>query len=126
MSPFDRGRPRRATVAQAPPSTAGLYRKLDKRTGKILYHGETSNLRRRYNEHVSQGKIDHSEHNFDYKEARKGSNYLQRRAVETKKIERDSPLENLCAGGGGRAPVERHASGFFNSASTLFSSIFRK
>jgi hypothetical protein len=87
MNPFDRGRPRRATAAQPPPAASGLYGKRHKLSGKILYHGETSGLKRRYQEH----EIELSVHLFEYQVAKAGSTYREHRRVEIEKIRRDSP-----------------------------------
>jgi hypothetical protein len=99
---FDRGRPRRVTAAQPPPAASGL-RKHEKRSGKILYHGETSDLKRRYHEHA----VDLSVHDFEYQVAKAGSTYDERRRVEIEKIRRDSLVGTLMEVGDVGLPYER-------------------
>ncbi len=60
MGIFDKGRPQKFIPAEnrgnKPPNKPGIYRIRDK-SDKIIYIGETQDLRKRMNEHIRNGKI---------------------------------------------------------------------
>lgn len=104
MSTFGPGRPSTKT----PPRAPGVYRWLSRLTGKVLYVGETNNLRRRRGEHLRNPSSpwNEREHEFAWKASREGASSQERRAVERQKIRKHKPPHNQNGGGGGRRPKE--------------------
>lgn len=99
MGIFKRGRPSR----QDPPSGPGLYRFVDKLTGRLDYIGETSNLRRRISEHFRSDKqVSPETHHAEWQAADGRSTSRTRRQQETLKISQFKPGMNKRRGGAGR------------------------
>ena len=103
---FGVGRYRRGN----PPSAAGNYRYVNKRTGKVEYVGDSNDLRRRYQEHLrgAPPAFDPDKHHFDWKEQNpamdEGEGLRERREKEREKIRQHNPTLNKNRGGGGRTP----------------------
>ena len=85
------------------PSKPGAYRARSKKTGKVVYHGEASNLRKRDNQHARR-KSPHKRGNYytEYKVADGRSTSNTRRKHEKTKIRQHKPKFNQNGGGGGR------------------------
>ena len=98
MAIFKRGRP----STQEPPNDPGGYRLINNANRKIDYIGETSNLRRRSNEHFRSGKVSRDTHKFAWQRADGRSTSTTRRAHEQVKIAQHNPSLNQRTGGGGR------------------------
>ena len=98
MSIYSQGSPSK----QEPPDKAGAYHLIEKKMQEMQYHGETSNLRRRKQEHFRSGKYSPETHDFAWKQADGRSTSKTRREHERKKIAQHSPPHNKRAGGGGR------------------------
>lgn len=60
MGIYKAGRPKKYDPSTGkghkPPAAPGMYRIRDEK-GKIVYIGETNNLKRRMNEHIGSGKL---------------------------------------------------------------------
>lgn len=93
-----RGRPSK----QAPPSSPGLYRFVNKDTREKAYIGESDDLKRRKREHQSQYSPDRYE--FEWKSASSTSTSIDRRESEKQWIQKHKPSDNQRAGGAGRRP----------------------
>ncbi len=63
---FGPGRYKRGRPEKVP----GVYRYVNKKTGKVDYQGQSIDLRRRYQEHLrgSSPPFDPKKHHFDWKE----------------------------------------------------------
>ena len=83
-----------------PPLYPGEYRIRDSE-GDIKYVGETSDLRRRLNQHIRSGKLSEGD-SFEYKIADGRSTSKTRRAHEQEKIKQHNPTDNKSKGGEGR------------------------
>ena len=85
------------------PSAPGAYRARSKKTGAVVYHGETVNLRARDQQHARK-KSRHKRANYytEYKVADKRSTSNTRRKHEKTKIRQHKPKFNRNSGGGGR------------------------
>lgn len=96
---YKKGRPSR----KDPPEKPGEYRFRNKETNEIDYIGETSNLKRRLQQHERSDKpVSRDTHYFEYKVADGRFSVDKRREHETEKIEEHQPRLNQRAGGGGR------------------------
>lgn len=84
----------------SPPTSPGEYRIRDEE-GKVVYVGETNDLRRRQREHIRTGKLKPGE-TFDYKVADGRSTSTTRREHEREKIKTHQPERNKSGGGEGR------------------------
>jgi hypothetical protein len=87
-----------------PPEKPGEYRLLDENR-KILYIGQTSNLKRRMHEHMHSGKIGSGSGMaviFAYKVADGRVSHSSLTEHETAKIRKHQPIMNQRGGGGGR------------------------
>ena len=64
--PFGSGRYRRGR----PPAVQGVYRYVDKSSGRVDYVGQAVDLRKRYQQHLRGSKpvLDESVHYFEWKE----------------------------------------------------------
>ena len=98
MAIFKRGRP----STQEPPNAPGIYRFLNNVDRKIDYIGETSDLRRRSNEHFRSGRVSRETHTFAWQQAEDTSTSTTRRVHEQVKIVQHNPPLNQRSGGGGR------------------------
>lgn len=105
--PFGLGRYRRGE----PRSVPGVYRYVSKKTGQVVYQGESGDLRRRYQEHRrgSPPPFDPNKHHFDWKEQTRSKHSVddkvrERREKEKEKIRKHKPPLNKNKGGGGRTP----------------------
>lgn len=90
--------------SHTPPARPGEYR-IRNGSGKIVYIGETNNLRRRMNEHVRFGKlskVNGTYGTFEYKIADGRSTSRTRRLHERMKIAQHHPVLNKSIGGEGR------------------------
>ena len=85
------------------PSAPGAYRARSKKTGKIVYHGEATDLRDRDQRHA-RAKSPHKRGNYEteYKVADGRSTSNTRRKHEKEKIRQHRPKFNRRDGGGGR------------------------
>jgi len=83
-------------------SKPGIYHHVNRDTGISDYDGETSNLRKRQQEHVRSGKLNTESHYVRYGEAREDSNFAERRRTEQEHIQRHNPSGNTYKGGNGR------------------------
>lgn len=63
--PFGRGRYSRGS----PPNAPGMYRYVNKDTGKVDYVGQAVDIRKRYNEHLrgDAPPLDTGTHHFEWK-----------------------------------------------------------
>ncbi len=113
MAIYPIGRPSRYDPIRCkgilPPHAPGEYRITTRWTHRILYIGETADLRRRMAEHLHSGKIREVLRNpfrrscwFEYKIAHPSASAKARRAHEKKKIRRHAPPLNRSCGGEGR------------------------
>jgi|GEM_PF-2245955 len=84
------------------PQEPGTYRHRNKETGEIEYVGDTSNLRKRQQEHVRSGKLDTSKQDVEYSVAKSGATREERRQTEKDHISRHNPIGNKTKGGNGR------------------------
>ncbi|MBR3631188.1 MAG: GIY-YIG nuclease family protein [Oscillospiraceae bacterium] len=105
MGIFGRGRPSKyrpfTHSGKEPPNAPGVYR-IRSSEGKVVYVGETVNLRKRMQEHIRiTGNLRPGE-SFEFKEASPESTSASRREVERRKIARFHPERNHSAGGEGR------------------------
>ena len=93
--------PRRGPFPKGPPPSApGIYRIIDRKTGKIIYIGTTNDLSRRPKEHQRSGLHDSKLHIFAYQLAHKDATAIARYDVEKIKIEKHTPCLNRNGGGG--------------------------
>ena len=101
--PFGPGRYTRGN----PQAVPGVYRYVDKKTGRVLYKGQAVNLRRRYRQHLrgDPPAFNPSEWHFDWKE-QKGGGVRERLEKEEEKIRQHKPPMNKNKGGGGRTPLQ--------------------
>lgn len=101
---FGPGRPNRGVPRRVP----GVYRYVNKTTGKVEYHGQSNDLLRRYQEHVrgAPPRFDERKHYFEWQEQTSGGT-RERQEKEQEKILRDRPRLNRNKGGGGRTPNHR-------------------
>lgn len=113
MSMYKPGRPSKynptTQSGSKPPAKAGEYRIRD-REGNITYIGETSNLQRRMNQHLYNGKMSGGQNEggtFEWKLADGRSSSATRREHERRKIEQHSPSLNRSRGGEGRVAGRR-------------------
>ena len=85
------------------PAKPGAERYVSKKTGKVVYQGETSNLRSRISRQKSD-KMPYTRGNYQaqYKPADGRSTSNTRRKHEKKKVQEKKPKFNLRPGGGGR------------------------
>lgn len=85
------------------PNAPGAYRAKSKKTGKVVYHGEASNLRKRDKQH-RRDKSPHKRGNYytEFKVADGRSTSNTRRKHEREKIRQHDPKFNKRGGGGGR------------------------
>ncbi|MBQ8497855.1 MAG: GIY-YIG nuclease family protein [Clostridia bacterium] len=116
MSVYKKGRPHKynPTTKEGiePPSKQGEYR-IRNADGKIMYIGETNNLKRRMNEHIRSGKLPCGEgenSTFEYQVADGRSSSVTRREHERQKIEKHAPLLNRSGGGEGRIAIKKRKS----------------
>lgn len=87
---------------KCPPEKAGEYR-IRNSANKIVYIGETCNLKRRMNEHIKSGKLNiNFNYSFEYKIADARSSSYSRRQHEKEKIKQHNPILNCSKGGEGR------------------------
>ena len=104
MSTYKPGRPEKyfptTGKGNVPPELPGEYRLRDE-SGVIQYIGETSNLKRRINQHLNTGKLAKN-WSFEYKVADGRSTSRTGREHEQEKIDQHNPLLNKSRGGEGR------------------------
>jgi excinuclease UvrABC nuclease subunit len=109
MNAIRPGRPRvfdpKIQTIAALPGKPAIYRIVSRNNRKILYVGETNNLKRRIVEHTSVGKVPARLRTVHYMLASPAATYKDRRLVEKMHIERHNPRLNGSAGGEGRSPV---------------------
>jgi len=97
--------PGRMRVSRSPrsiPREPGVYRHVNKRTGSVLYIGQTCNLARRQREHAAAGRLNFTTHEIWYGVARKGANVNDRCTTEKRQIKKWQPSRNKSSGGNGR------------------------
>lgn len=91
-------------AGRRPPASPGEYR-IRSSDGRIVYIGETNNLRRRTGEHIRSGKLvtGSGPHcTIEYKVADPSSTSETRRLHERQKIAQHKPVLNKSRGGEGR------------------------
>lgn len=100
---YPRGPYRNLRPGEKPPAKPGAERYVSKKTGKVVYQGETSNLRDRMAKQ-KRDKMPYTRGNYQpqYKVADGRSTSKTRRQHETRKIKQKQPRFNKRAGGGGR------------------------
>ena len=84
------------------PSEPGLYRHINKETGKVDYVGQTNNIRRRNQQHRYDGRLDLSKHKIAYSTSRLDASRDDLCDTEKKHIKKHSPTGNKYKGGNGR------------------------
>ena len=84
------------------PPEPGVYRHVDKATGKNIYTGQTNNLRKRQQEHARKGKLNTSKHDVHWSSAKKLATKDDLCATEKAHIKRNKPINNKTRGGNGR------------------------
>jgi hypothetical protein len=95
-APIQRGRPIRN---RPPPDQPGLYRFINKKTGKMDYFGTTKSLSNRQKAHERSGKF--NGHYFSFQPAKPGVSATALYEHEVKKIKKHRPRLNRNIGGGG-------------------------
>ena len=100
---YPRGPYRNVRPGEKPPAKPGAERYVSKKTGKVVYQGETSNLRDRMAKQ-KRDKMPYTRGNYQpqYKVADGRSTSKTRRQHEARKIKQKKPRYNKRAGGGGR------------------------
>jgi hypothetical protein len=100
---YPRGRYRNLRPGEKPPAKPGAERYVSKKTGEVVYQGESSNLRVRIAKQKS-AKMPYTRGNYQpqYKVADGRSTSKTRRQHEARKIKQKKPRFNQRAGGGGR------------------------
>lgn len=100
------GRMSKTDVIKGPdckiPNSPGTYRHRDKETGKIVYIGDTQNLKKRQQEHARNGKLDTSKQYVEYSKSKEDATREERRQTEKDHIKRHNPSGNKTQGGNGR------------------------
>jgi len=84
------------------PTSPGAYRHRNKSTGKVVYVGQTNNLRKRQQEHVRDGKLDTNKQYVQYGVAKRTVTKGHLRETEVVHIARHKPSGNTTKGGNGR------------------------
>ena len=84
------------------PAQPGVYRHIDKETGKITYIGQTSNIRRRNQQEACSGQLDPQKQYVAWGVARPGATRDDLLRTEKEHISRHHPEGNTYAGGNGR------------------------
>lgn len=84
------------------PHTPGIYRHVNKKTGKVDYVGQTNDLRRRQQEHRAAGTLNLRQQRIEYKEAKLSASRDDLCNTERKHIARHQPTGNTYRGGNGR------------------------
>lgn len=83
------------------PAKPGLYRHIDKDSGKVLYVGQTDNLRKRQQEHVRGGRLTSKQY-VQYAVAKPMATKDGLCDTEKAHIGRHKPSGNTTKGGNGR------------------------
>lgn len=84
------------------PREPGIYRHINKDSGRVEYAGQTNDLRKRQQEHAREGKLDTRTQKVAYSVAK--PNVAKDDLLKTEKdhIKRHKPSGNTYAGGNGR------------------------
>ena len=100
---YPRGPYRNLRPGEKPPAKPGAERYVSKKTGEVVYQGESSNLRDRMSKQ-KRDKMPYTRGNYQpqYKVADGRSTSKTRRQHEARKIKQKKPRFNKRAGGGGR------------------------
>lgn len=104
MATYKPGRYTNVKPGKKVPAKPGAERYVSKKTGKVVYQGETSNLRSRMSKQKSD-KMPYTKKSYyqaQYKVADGRSTSKTRREHEKKKVREKDPPFNRRAGGGGR------------------------
>jgi predicted GIY-YIG superfamily endonuclease len=84
------------------PHEPGIYRHINKESGKVEYAGQTNDLRKRQQEHARDGKLDTSTQKVAYSVAKPNATKDDLLKTERDHIKRHKPSGNTYAGGNGR------------------------
>lgn len=84
------------------PSEPGIYRHVNKETGKIDYVGQTNNLRKRQQEQFRSGKLNLETHKVAYSVSKPNTTKDDLCKTEKAHIKRHNPSGNIYSGGNGR------------------------
>lgn len=84
------------------PHEPGMYRHVNKETGKVEYAGQTNDLRKRQQEHARDGKLDTSTQKVAYSTSKPNATKDNLLKTEKEHIKRHDPSGNTYAGGNGR------------------------
>ncbi|WP_158301768.1 GIY-YIG nuclease family protein [Paenibacillus mesophilus] len=100
------GRMREATIVKGDfcdiPESPGIYRHRNKSDSRIVYVGQTDNLRRRQQQHVSSGKLILDTMYIQYAVIKPEATKDDMLNTEKDHIKRHSPEGNKTKGGNGR------------------------
>jgi excinuclease UvrABC nuclease subunit len=96
--PIKMGRPR---CREAPPAAPGVYRWIDRKTGKAVYIGMTKDLSRRPKDHTRKDWYDPERYTSAWQPANEGATSMNLGKGEKHQIKRNKPRYNRNAGGGG-------------------------
>lgn len=102
QSAIPRGRMRVAYEIEDLPSEPGIYRHIDKETKKVIYIGQTNNLRRRNQEHIRDGNLDLNNYKIGYNICKPNVTRDDWCDTEKKHIKKHRPSRNKYRGGNGR------------------------
>lgn len=84
------------------PKEPGIYRHINKQTGKVEYAGQTDNIRKRQQEHAREGKLNTDTQKVQYASAKKDATKDDLCKTERDHISRHKPSGNTYKGGNGR------------------------
>ncbi len=96
------GRMRQADTHQDLPREPGLYRHVDRATGRVDYIGQTGNLQQRTYQHTHAGKLDPATQRVEYQVARPDASRDALCRDEVRHIAKHQPPGNTTRGGNGR------------------------
>lgn len=101
-----RGRMKRTDKIKGPdskiPNLPGIYHHVSKRTGEVMYVGQTNNLKVRQQQHASSGLLDTKKYEVHYVVAKDDVSRDDLCETEIAHIERFKPKWNKTRGGNGK------------------------